>query len=107
MTERNLSHGDSSELFATRMMRARSRQSGQEILIKASIGKPFWIEAGVEAACSVTFEGLYGRQPDIRGIDPVDALRNAINLIELLFKAAADDYDLYWLDGEPFESNLQ
>ena len=84
-------------------MHARSRRSGEQITVKISVGQPYWTEEGVEAACPVSFEGLYGKQPDIRGIDPIDALRNALKLVDTLFKGVQEEYELFWPDGELFE----
>lgn len=92
-------------LIVERTLHARSRESGQQITIKVSIDRPYWTEEGVEAACPVTFEGVYGRQPDIRGIDPLDALRNALALTDKLIDGAQRDYELFWPDGEPFENS--
>jgi hypothetical protein len=51
----------------------------------------------------LSLDGLYGRQPDIHGIDPLDAIKNAVILAENLLKGASDEYELYWLNGEPYE----
>ncbi len=86
-----------------RVLHAQSRQSKERITIKIGLGAPYWTEEGIEAACPVTFEGIYGRQPDIRGIDPMDALRNALRLTDKLIEGAREDYELFWPDGETFE----
>lgn len=94
---------DQSNTTAERMLHAQSRQSKEKITIKVKIGRPYWTEEDIEAACPVTFEGIYGPQPDIRGIDPMDALRNALALADKLLDGAREDYELFWPDGEPFE----
>jgi len=107
MIERSEVSGAREGPIATRLMNARVRQSGEEITIKISIGRPYWIQEGFEAGCPVTFEGLYGKQPDIRGIDPIDSLRNAIKLIDSLLSGAQTEHELLWPDGEPFENPEQ
>ncbi len=91
-------------IIAERVLSARSRASGAEVSVKAAIGAPYWVDVGIEAACPVSIEGLQGRINDIRGIDPLDALRNAVGVLEKLLAGALEDYELYWPDGEPFEA---
>jgi hypothetical protein len=68
-----------------------------------TVGVPYWFEEGVEARCALQAEGIQERALDIRGIDPIDALRNAVGLVDSLLTAAQSDSDLFWPDGEPFE----
>lgn len=105
MIGRSAAMGPGREPIATRVIKARVRQSGKEIPVKVSIGQPYWTQDGIEAACPVTLEGLYGPQPDIRGIDPIDALRNAIRLVDSLLKGAQKEHELFWPDDEPFEES--
>ena len=91
------------QAIAERVLNARSRASGVEVEFKAVIGAPYWVDKGIEAVCPLALEGLQGRLADIRGIDPIDALHNAINVLDQLLAGALDNYELHWPDGEPFE----
>jgi hypothetical protein len=51
------------------------------IEILAQVGYPYWTIPGVEAACPVALVGTVGRVPDIRGIDPMSALKIAIEFV--------------------------
>jgi len=90
--------------IAERALKARSRLSGEEVIFVAKIGLPYWAEEGVAAACPVSIEGLHGRINDIHGIDHLDALRNALNIIDKLLLGSLEKYELFWPDGEPFEA---
>jgi hypothetical protein len=94
---------DEIDPIAERNFRARSKSSGQEFSVKAIIGRPRPTGTEGEMYCPVVIEGLQGRLQDIRGIDAIDALRNAIKLAEILIEGAHSDYDLFWPDGEPLE----
>ncbi len=90
--------------FAERTLIARSKDNATEKTITMKIGVPYWFEQGVEARCPVEIDGPNGQAMDIRGIDPIDALRNTLTLIEKLLDGAQVDNDLFWPDGEPYES---
>jgi hypothetical protein len=89
--------------IVSRMLIARDRASGEQLNLIIKIGTPYWVNENVEAACPIIIDGLYGRLPDIHGIDPFHALKTAILLVERLLEGALDKYDLYWPDGELFE----
>jgi len=91
------------QAIAERVLNARSKASGAEVEIKAVIGTPYWVDKGIEAACPLALNGLQGRLTDVRGIDPIDALHNAIGVLDQLLAGALDNYELYWPDGEVFE----
>jgi hypothetical protein len=67
------------------------------------LGRPQWTIENAEAACPLTIEGLHGELVPIRGIDPLDALRHAVQMVERLLTKARDQYDIYWSDGEEYE----
>ena len=92
------------EIIVERALKARVRSSGEEIAVRVVIGRPHWTIDDTEAACPLTIEGLYGELVPIRGIDPLDALRNAIRMVESLLSKVGDKYALYWADGEEYES---
>ena len=95
------------QVIAERVLNARSRTSDTQLVFKAVIGAPYWTTEGVEAACPIALEGLHGRLADICGIDPMDALRNALGVLEKSLTGALEDYELYWPDGEAFEPASQ
>lgn len=71
--------------------------------MRVLIGRPRWTIENTEAACPLTIAGLHGDLVPIRGIDPLDALRNAIRMADDLLSKARDKYDLYWSDGDEYE----
>ena len=89
--------------IAERLLKAHSKSSGEELALKVMVGTPYWAEEGLRAACPVSIEGLHGRIRDISGIDPLDALRNAIKVVDQLIAGVIEDHELFWPDGEPFE----
>jgi hypothetical protein len=91
------------ETIVERALKARLRSSGKEIAVRVLIGRPYWTIENTEAACPLTIEGLYGDLIPIRGIDPLDALRNAVRMVDDLLGKVRDKYDLYWSDGEEYE----
>jgi hypothetical protein len=92
------------ETIVERVLKARVRSSGEEIAVRVLIGRPHWTIENTEAACPLTIEGLYGDLVPIRGIDPLDALRNAIGMIDGLLAKGRDKYEFYWSDGDEYES---
>lgn len=92
------------ETIVERVLKARLRSSGEEIVVRVLIGHPSWTIENVEAACPLTIEGLYGDLVPIRGIDTLDALRNAIRMVDTLLTKVRDQYDIYWSDGDEYES---
>lgn len=91
------------EIIVERVLKARVRSSGEEIAVRVLIGRPHWTIEATEAACPLTIEGLYGDLVPIRGIDPLDALRNAVRMVDNLLSKVGDKYDLYWSDGDEYE----
>jgi hypothetical protein len=53
--------------------------------VLAQVGYPYWVIPDMEAACPVAIVGTLGRVPDIRGIDPMSALKIAIEFIYTYF----------------------
>ena len=92
------------ETIVEGVLKARSRSSsGDGIVIRVLLGRPHWTIENAEAACPLAIEGLHGALAPIRGIDPFDALRNAVQMVERLLTKARDQYDIYWLDGDEHE----
>lgn len=81
-------------------MLKRGNVDKQDILIQ--IGHPYWVEKDIEAACPVAIRGLFGRLADVRGIDPLDAVRLAIKLIDSTLQGNTKEREFFWPDGEEY-----
>jgi len=66
------------------------------------IGQPYWTVPNVEAACPVAIRGGIGRVNDIRGIDPMSAMKFAIAFVESYLDSPPDGEKYFWLDGEEY-----
>lgn len=71
--------------------------------IVVEIGHPYWTEPGIEAACPVAIRGAVDRVNDIRGIDPMSAMKQAISFVETYLDHPAGDMKFFWPDGEAYE----
>ena len=71
--------------------------------IIVEIGHPYWIEPDVEAACPVAIRGAVGRVNDIRGIDPISAMKQAISFVEKYLEHPAGGEEIFWPDGESYD----
>ncbi len=88
-------------LLERRLILKRPQDDGEADLV-IEVGHPYWIEPGIEAACPVAVRGLVGRVNDIRGVDLMGAVHEALRLVETLLKDRKD-IQLLWPDGEEFE----
>ena len=86
-------------------MKTHGDASPQEVVIQ--IGHPYWVEQDVEAACPVAIRGLLGRLADVHGIDQLDAVRLAINLVDSTLRKRASDTEFFWPDGEGYFDDSQ
>jgi hypothetical protein len=94
---------DNFEVYAERILILNDAVLAQKREIKIQIGKPYWTEPDVEAACPVAIRGLIGRVNDIRGIDFVDAMKQTIGFIETYLQGVdVTGKTLYWPDGERY-----
>jgi hypothetical protein len=66
------------------------------------IGHPYWTEPDVEAACPVAIRGTVGRVNDIRGIDLLSAMKQAINFVEAYLDHPTEGEKFFWPNGEEF-----
>ena len=99
------SHLDTDDQFPVLLerrlsMRKRGSVAMQDILIQ--IGHPYWVEQDIEAACPVAIRGFLGRLVDVRGVDQLDAMRLAINLVDSTLNKKATDTEFFWSDGEDY-----
>lgn len=72
----------------------------KEIVVR--IGRPYWTELNVEAACPVAIVGMDERREDIHGIDPLNALELAIKFVDQLLSGREPTEQIKWPDGEPY-----
>ncbi len=88
-------------LIARRLKMLRS--PGDEFVdVNIEIGQPYWIEQDVEAACPVAIRGTVGRVNDICGIDPMSAIKQAINFVEAYLDQPAGDEKFFWPNGDEY-----
>jgi len=93
------------ELFPvliTRHLKMQRSPSDALVDVVVEIGHPYWTEPDVEAACPVAIRGTVGRVNDIRGIDPMSAMKQAINFVETYLDGSAGDEKFFWPNGEEF-----
>ena len=88
-------------LIARRLKVQRSPSAALEDVV-VEIGHPYWTEADVEAACPVAIRGTVGRVNDIRGIDLMSAMKQAINFVETYLDHPVGDEKFFWPDGEEY-----
>lgn len=86
------------------IMRGKDREE-REIHIK--IGRPYEVSKG-EAACPLAIDGLYGRLPDIRGVDTFQALGLAMKFVQLTLKAWEKKGAVFLIseDGKEYPGNI-
>jgi hypothetical protein len=89
------------DVLVSRVLRVGDAEGlGGDIVIE--VGRPYWVEIGVEAACPVAFWGDVGRANDIRGIDLMDAVGQAIAFIDAYLRAEGKGKEFFWPNGERF-----
>lgn len=88
-------------LIARRLKMQRSPSDALVDLV-VEIGHPYWTETDIEAACPVAIRGTVGRVNDIRGIDPMSAMKQAINFVETYLDHPAGDAKFFWPNGEGY-----
>jgi hypothetical protein len=92
---------DQFTVLVERRLKIRTLSDGKEADLVIRIGMPRVIEANGDAVCPVSIDGLFGRLPDIRGIDEMDALRSAIELVEKSLRGRTAE-EIMWPDGQPY-----
>lgn len=88
-----------------RQLKVQRAPGGALADVVIEIGQPYWTDPGIEAACPVAIRGLVGRVNDIHGIDPMSAMKQAIDFIETYLSHPADDMKFFWPDGEPYNDD--
>lgn len=90
------------EVIAQRDLILCDKQMGQDRPITIRIGRPYWTEPGIEAACPVAIDGLLERRQDIRGGDGLSALQNAIAFVESFLSKLPEAEKICWPSGESY-----
>ena len=85
-----------------RVLVLKDEKTGQQQQVIIEIGRPYWTEPDMEAACPVAIEGLLPRREDIRGIDPFNALELAIGFINSFLSKLPKTQKLEWLSGDDY-----
>ena len=89
-------------VLVERRLRMKRVSSGKESEVVIRIGHPKVINSQGDADCPVAIEGLFTELPPMRGIDPMDSLRQAIRFVERLIRDKASEAKFYWPDGEEY-----
>ncbi|MFC5771130.1 DUF6968 family protein [Thauera sinica] len=84
--------------------RLKMQRSTNDDLIEivVEIGTPYWTKPDIEAACPVAIRGCLGRVNDIRGIDPLNAMKQAISFVEIYLDRSTNSEKFFWPDGEEY-----
>ena len=93
---------DQFPVLIARHLKFRRSPSDSLIDVVVEIGHPYWSELDVEAACPVAIRGTVGRVNDIRGIDPMSAMKQAINFVETYLDHPAAGEQFFWPNGENY-----
>jgi hypothetical protein len=96
---------DEFPVLAERHLRLRESVHTRPVELVIQIGYPYWTRPDIEAACPVAVRGAVGRVNDIRGIDPMGAVAQAIKFIETYLQDASESGRLFWPDGEAYSTN--
>jgi len=95
------------EILAVRDLLLHNQATGKSEKIEITLGKPYWVEDGISAACPLVIDGLVGRVPDIVGIDFMQALQLALSLVENILQSVQDEKSVHWPDGEPYSDGSE
>jgi hypothetical protein len=90
------------ERIIERKLILHDNETGRKGEILLAIGRPYWTEPGFEAACPVAIFGYFGRLVDIRGIDPMSAVKLAIEFLESMLRDLPKAQTLYWPSGDAY-----
>lgn len=70
--------------------------------LSVEIGRPFWTEENIEAACSVYIRGLMAAPLLIYGSDLLGALECALSFINAELRNLTGEKKVTWPDGEAY-----
>jgi len=97
-----MDHDSTFPVIIERRLTMRESANAAPANIVIEIGQPYWIIAGREAACPVAIRGTVGRVEDIRGIDPMSSMQQAISFVEIYLEHRASKAKFFWPNGEPY-----
>lgn len=98
----NNPQSDQFPVLITRHLKMQRAPNEALVEIVVELGCPYWTEPEVEAACPVAIRGAVGRVNDICGIDPMSAMKQAIDFVESYLVHPAGDFKFFWPDGEEY-----
>lgn len=82
------------------LLKKISSNTQEEIVVK--LGKPYWVDEGIEAACPVVIENFLNEQKIIVGVDFINAIESALKFVDSYLSGRESEYIICWLDGEPY-----
>jgi hypothetical protein len=90
------------DVIAERTLLLVNSADGVRQEITVQIGRPYWVEAGIEAACPVAILGLLDRRDDIRGVDLLNAIESALKFVHKYLSGREPELRVCWADGENY-----
>ena len=90
--------------FICRNLILKNLETGESSELIIKIGVPYWVEKFESAACPVSCIGSFGASSDIVGVDPMHALELALKFANSLTNSLPKSVELFWPNGEPFET---
>jgi hypothetical protein len=88
--------------FVTRQLLVKQASSNEFENLSVKVLAPVWVEEGIEADCRVVLSGVHNLDQVIKGMDPIDALQNALSFLERFLISEENGISYFWLDKEPF-----
>jgi len=99
MPEKSL---DDFPVFLERHLKLQSAPDEPMTDVIIQVGYPVWVQQGLEASCPVAIRGVAGRTPHIRGVDQMDAMKNALIFIETYLTDRQGKPTFFWPNGEKY-----
>jgi len=94
---------DQFPVLIERHLKFQPASGGSLVDVVVQIGYPKWVNLNLEASCPVAFRGGIGRVKDIAGIDPLNAMKNAITFVESYLSPDGRKGKFFWNDGEEYD----
>lgn len=91
------------DLILERALISYNDETGEKSSIVIQIGQPYWSIPNLEGSCPLNISGLLDRRSDIKGIDPLNAIENAILFADNFLKNNPKIKKLFWESGEEYE----
>ena len=90
------------DLIAQRSLLLFDTSAGETTRVEIKLGRPYWTQQDLEAACPVVVEGLLLLPTEVHGIDPLNAIQNAILFVDSCLAGNLQG-QLLWPDGQPYD----